>query len=94
MFSRGKIKYFYDCSLKLKIKGNNDYENLETTITIKEINNEDEDEHFQYDYDSSDSKSTSKKFPLVNNFKSARDEVEKDIRNIFNALKESFLNKS
>ena len=93
VFSRGKIKYFYDCSLKLRIKGNNDYENLETTITIKEINNEDEDEHFQYDYDSSDIKSTSKKFPLVNNFKSAKDEVEKDIRNIFNALKESFLNK-
>ena len=93
VFSRGKIKYFYDCSLKLRIKGNIDYENLETTITIKEINNEDEDEHFQYDYDSSDIKSTSKKFPLVNNFKSAKDEVEKDIRNIFNALKESFLNK-
>ena len=93
MFSRGKIKYFYDCSLKLKIKGNNDYENLETTITIKEINNEDEDEHFQYEFDSIDSKSTSKKFPLVNNFKSAKDEVEKDIRKIFNALKESFLNK-
>ena len=91
VFSRGKIKYFYDCSLKLKIKGNNDYENLETTVTIKEINNEDEDEHFQYEYDSSHTKSTSKKFPLVNNFKSAKDEVEKDIRNIFNALKKSFL---
>ena len=93
VFSRGKIKYFYDCSLKLKIKGNNNYENLTTTITIKEINNEDEDEHFQYEYDSTDSKSTSKRYPLINNFKSAKNEIEKDIRKIFTELKESFLKK-
>ena len=79
--------------MKLKIKGNKDYNNLDTTITIKEINNEDEDEHFQYDFDSTDSKSTSKKFPLINNFKSAKDEIEKDIRNMFNQLKEDYLKK-
>jgi len=79
--------------LKLKIKGNKDYNNLDTTITIKEINNEDEEEHFQYDFDSTDSKSTSKKFPLINNFKSAKDEIEKDIRNMFNELKEDYLKK-
>ena len=83
----------YDCSIKLKIKGNDDYDNLSTTITIKEINNADEDEHFQYEYDSDDSKSHSEKFPLVNNFKNAKDEVEKDIRNIFEELKKSVLNK-
>ena len=66
---------------------------MDTVITIKNLNNEDEDELPTYEYDSTDSKSTSKRFPLVNNFKSAKDEVEKDIRNIFNALKESFLNK-
>ena len=93
MYSRGKIKYFYDCSIKLRIKGNKNYENLETTITMKEINNEDEEEHFQYEFDSSDSKSTSKKYPLINNFKNAKNEIEEDIRNIFNALKESFLKK-
>ena len=93
VYSRGKIKYFYDCSLKLRIKGNDNYENLTTTIKIKEINNEDEEEHVQYEYDSTDSKSTSKRFPLVNNFKSAKNEVEKDIRKIFNELKESFLKK-
>ena len=93
VFSRGKIKYFYDCSLKLKIKGNDNYGNLTTTITIKEINNEDEDEHFQYEYDSTDSKSTSKRYPLINNFKSSKNEIEKDIRKIFNELKESFLKK-
>ena len=60
---------------------------------MKEINNEDEEEHFQYEFDSSDSKSTSKKYPLINNFKSAKNEIEKDIRNIFNALKESFIKK-
>ena len=60
---------------------------------MKEINNEDEEEHFQYEFDSTDSKSTSKKYPLINNFKSGKEEIEKDIRNIFNALKESFLKK-
>ena len=79
--------------MKLRIKGNKDYGNYTTTITMKEINNEDEEEHFQYEFDSTDSKSSSKKYPLVNNFKSAKNEIEKDIRNIFNALKESFLNK-
>ena len=79
--------------MKLKIKGNKDYNNLDTTITIKEINNEDEEEHFQYDFDSTDSKSTSKKFPLINNFKSAKDEIEKDIRNMFKELKEDYLKK-
>ena len=79
--------------MKLKIKGNKNYENLETTITMKEINNEDEDEHFQYEFDSTDSKSTSKRFPLINNFKSAKDEIEKDIRKIFEELKKSVLNK-
>ena len=79
--------------MKLRIKGNKDYGNLTTTITMKEINNEDEEEHFQYEFDSTDSKSSSKKYPLVNNFKSAKNVIEKDIRNIFNALKESFLNK-
>ena len=93
VYSRGKIKYFYDCNIKLKIKGNSNYNNLMTTITIKEINNADEDDHFMYEYDSDDSKSTSKKYPLINNFKSAKDDVEKDIRKIFEELKNSFLNK-
>ena len=79
--------------MKLKIKGNDNYGNYTTTITMKEINNEDEEEHFQYEFDSTDNKSTSKKYPLINNFKSAKDEVEKDIRKIFNELKESFLKK-
>ena len=60
---------------------------------MKEINNEDEEEHFQYEFVSTDSKSTSKKYPLINNFKSAKDEIEKDIRKIFTELKESVLNK-
>ena len=77
----------------MRIKGNKDYDNGITTITIKEINNEDEEEHFQYEFDSDHSKSTSKKYPLVNNFKSAKNEIEKDIRNIFNELKESFIKK-
>ena len=55
---------------------------MTTVITIKEINNADEDDHFQYEYDSDKNKNQKKKSPLVNNFKSAKDEVEKDIRNI------------
>ena len=66
---------------------------MTTVITINEINNADEDDHFQYEYDSDDNKSSSEKFPLINNFKSAKDEVEKDIRNIFEELKKSVLNK-
>ena len=93
VYSRGKIKYFYDCSIKLKIRGNKNYDNLTTKITIKEINNADEDDHFQYEFDSTDSNSTSKKYPLINNFKSAKNDIEKDIRKIFSELKESFLNK-
>ena len=66
---------------------------MTTVITIKEINNADEDDHFQFEYDSDDNKSNSEKYPLLNNFKSAKDEVEKDIRKIFEELKNSVLNK-
>ena len=93
IFSRGKIKFLYDCSLKLKISGIKNFENLSTTVTINEINNQDEDEHFQYEYNSTDSNSSSKKYPLIQNFKSIKDEIEKDIRKIFDELKASFLNK-
>ena len=90
VFTRGKIKFFYDCSLKLKIKGIKDYENLETEITISNLNNEDEDEIPKYEYDSSDSKSTSKRFPLVQNFKSMKKDIEADIRKIFDEMKSQF----
>ena len=73
--------------MKLKIKGINDYENLETTITIKNLNNEDEDELPQYEYDSTDSKSSSKRYPLVQNFKDAMKEIEQDIVKIFEEMK-------
>ena len=90
VFTRGKIKFFYDCSLKLKIKGIKDYENLETEITISNLNNEDEDELPKYEYDSSDSKSTSKRFPLVQNFKNMKKYIEADIRKIFDEMKSQF----
>ena len=87
MFTRGKIKFFYDCSIHLKIKGINEYENLNTTITIKNLNNEDEDELPSYEYDSTDSKSSSKRYPLVQNFKEAKKEVEADILKIMEEMK-------
>jgi hypothetical protein len=63
---------------------------LDTEITIKNLNNEDEDELPQYDYDSTDSKSTSKRFPLVQNFKNMKNEIEADIRKIFDEMKAHF----
>jgi hypothetical protein len=73
--------------MKLKIKGINEYENLDTVITIKNLNNEDEDELPQYEYDSTDSKSSSKRYPLVQNFKDAMKEIEQDILKIFEEMK-------
>lgn len=63
---------------------------MDTEITIKNLNNEDEDELPQYDYDSTDSKSTSKRFPLVQNFKNMKNEIEADIRKIFEEMKAHF----
>ena len=63
---------------------------METEITISNLNNEDEDESPQYEYDSSDSKSSSKRFPLVQNFKDMKKEIEADIRKIFDEMKRQF----
>jgi len=88
VFSRGKIKYFYDCEMKLKIKGidNEDTKGKTTTVTIKDISNEDEDDHFNFEYESGQTKKY-----LVNIFKTLTKEIEQDIRNIFEELKESYL---
>jgi hypothetical protein len=63
---------------------------LETVVTIKNLNNEDEDELPQYEYDSSDSKSSSKRYPLVQNFKDMKKEIESDIRKIFDEMKSHY----
>lgn len=60
---------------------------MNTTITIKNLNNEDEDELPNYEYDSTDSKSSSKRYPLVQNFKEAKKEVEADILKILDEMK-------
>ena len=88
VFSRGKIKYFYDCEIKLKINGidNEDTKGKTTTVTIKDISNEDEDDHFNFEYENGQTKKY-----LVNIFKTLTKEIEEDIRNIFEKLKESFL---
>ena len=54
------------------------------------MNNEDEDELAEYEFDSSDSKSSSKSYPLVQNFKSVKSEIESDIRKIFDEMKVQF----
>ena len=88
VFSRGKIKYFYDCELKLKINGidNEDTKGKTSTVTIKDISNEDEDDYFNFEYESGQTKKY-----LVNIFKTLTKEIEEDIRNIIEKLKESFL---
>ena len=63
---------------------------METEITISNLNNEDEDELPKYEYDSSDSKRTSKLFPLVQNFKNMKKDIEADIRKIFDEMKSQF----
>ena len=73
--------------MKLKIKGINEHANLNTVITIKNLNNEDEDELPEYEYDSYDSKSSAKSYPLVKNFKDAKKEIEEDILKIFEEMK-------
>ena len=83
VFSRGKIKYFYDCEIKLKIKGENNCKG-NTTITIKNMNNEDEDEHFEYEFDDNDK-------DITKLFKSEKNLIENDIRNIFNEMKDYYL---
>ena len=60
---------------------------MNTTITIKNLNNEDDDELPNYEYDSTDSKSSSKRYPLVQNFKEAKKEVEADILKIMDEMK-------
>jgi len=60
---------------------------LDTVITIKNLNNEDEDELPTYEYDSTDSKSSSKRYPLVQNFKDVKKEIEADIIKIFDEMK-------
>ena len=66
---------------------------MDTEITIKNLNNEDEDELPQYEYDSSDSKSSSKRYPLVQNFKDMKKEIEADIIKIFDEMKAHFSKK-
>ena len=63
---------------------------METEITISNLNNEDEDELPQYEYESSDSKSSSKRYPLVQNFKDMKKEIESDIRKIFDEMKSHY----
>ena len=60
---------------------------MDTVVTIKNLNNEDEDELPTYEYDSTDSKSSSKRYPLVQNFKDAKKEIEADIIKIFDEMK-------
>ena len=57
VFSGEKIKFLYNCEIKLKIKGENNYKG-NTTIIIKNINNEDEDKYFEYEFEDNEKETT------------------------------------
>ena len=44
MFSRGKIKFIYDCEIKVELKGVKELEGIKTEVKIKELSNADLDE--------------------------------------------------
>ena len=48
------------------------------------MNNEDEDEHFEYEFDDNDK-------DITRLFKSEKNLIENDIRNIFNEMKDYYL---
>ena len=48
MFSRGKIKFIYDCEIKLELKVLKEIEVVKKEITIKELSNADLDEDFEF----------------------------------------------
>ena len=62
---------------------------MTTVISIKNLNNEDPDELPTYEYDKSDSKSSSKRYPLIQNFKDSKKEIEADIIKILDEMKAS-----
>lgn len=89
VFTRGKIKFFYDCKIKAKLRGVGDDSKNTVTVTINEMNNQDEDEHFQFEYESLEKSNT-----LVKTCKTLEKQVEEDIRKIFEELKANKLKKN
>lgn len=91
MFSRGKIKFIYDCEIKLSIEGVGELEGAHSSITIKEISNADLDEDFEFEIDSVSKKENAKKYQIIEIFKANKKKVQDDIRKLFDELKEEYL---
>lgn len=91
MFSRGKIKFIYDCEIKLELKGLKEIEGAKTDITIKELSNADLDEDFEFEHESVNKKDNEKKHQLIQISKTCTKDIQKDIRKLFDELKEFYL---
>lgn len=91
MYSRGKIKFIYDCELHLDIEGVGEYKDAKSTVTIKEISNADLDDDFEFEFDSVTKKENNNKYQIIQIFKANKKNVQNDIRKIFDLFKEAQL---
>ena len=86
MFSRGKIKFIYDCEIKVELKGVKELEGIKTEVTIKELSNADLDEDFEFEVES-----VTKKDNLIAIFKTITKEIQSDVRKMFDEMKEYYM---
>lgn len=91
MFSRGKIKFVYDCEIKVKIVGINELSGESTEITMNEVSNADLDDNFEFEYEKVSKKDNEDKYKLIQIFQTCKKDVQKDIRKLFDLLKEYYL---
>ena len=91
MFSRGKIKFIYDCEIKIEITGSDIVKGCKTEVTLKEVSNADLDEDFEFEYESVSKKDKDKKEKLIQICKTCKKDIQTDIRKLFDSLKEFYL---
>lgn len=91
VFSRGKIKFIYDCEIKVNVKGQKECEGADTDVTVKEMSNADPDDDFEYEFESVTKSGNEKKYQLVQIFKACTKDFQNDIKKMFNLLKEHHL---
>ena len=91
MFSRAKIKFIYDCEIKVELKGVKELEGIKTEVTIKELSNADLDEDFEFEVESVTKKDNEKKYNLIAIFKTITKEIQSDVRKMFDEMKEYYM---
>ena len=91
MFSRGKIKFIYDCEIKVELKGVKEFEGVKTDVTIKELSNADLDEDFEFEVETVAKKDNGKKYNLIAIFKTVTKEIQNEVRKMFDEMKENYM---